>query len=156
MPFKIGVRTDPNISVFRSYLSDLISAPVDRKNDQLVMANAYWAQFIIDTQPPNTLADLVKRHCSSVYMIGDAGAAYPSSPKQLNDYQRFLRKFIKSVAPVPVSYGVASGAATSFWHAKISLRLEDKHVVAALIGSSNMTTRPYEAPPLPQFNPLVP
>jgi hypothetical protein len=149
MPIKLSIRTQAGVSPFRKYLAELITLPTGPTTDQgIVIASPFWHTSIIDKQPPATLAELLRTHCRWIWTLADARYdnlnAYP-------EYRGFLRALYHHTRAgffPTLMYRLSSAPRGHYWHAKIALRVVDHEVVAAIIGSSNMTSSAYFAPPM--------
>jgi hypothetical protein len=148
MPIKIALRGSAAMSPYRRYLHELITVPTSGSADNgIVLASPYWHTLVVHKQPP-TLAELLRRHCNWISTLGDA--EFEDLAKK-PDYCRFLRKLHAETRAdlfPKIDFYLSDTGAGHYWHAKVAIRVINHVPVAAVIGSSNLTSASYFAPPV--------
>jgi len=135
MPIKIALRKDAEQSPFRRMLEMLLTSPA---GDSAILCSGYiW-------QPNdgryNVLDDGLRQSilagCAGGTLTTIAGKFYPDY------YEVYYRNFIEDLRYHGINV-VPFYAPKKNWHAKIAIRTNNHHPVAALVGSSNLTGPAY-------------
>lgn len=135
MPIKIALRKYSGQSPFRRMLNMLLTSPI---GDSSILCSGYIWQpngshyNVLDDGLRNSLIS----GCQGGELTTVAGKFYPSY------YEDYYRNFIQDLR----LHGVrvrAYFAPKKNWHAKIAIRLNKGTPVAALVGSSNLTSPAY-------------
>lgn len=136
MPVIIGMRTDPKISKFRSFMSALIQIPSQGKRKTLVLASPYFDSRVPDCKPSPTLASMIYANCDALMTVfGNGPTSNIDWPKW---YIRFREEIMRVAPKISFTPKIYSGGNTML-HSKIALIMLDGDVVAGIIGSSNLT-----------------
>lgn len=137
MPVRITLRTEKGFSPFRELLHRLIRLP---EGDDLVLCSGYiWeppsssTQYkILDDELLNALRD----GCKGKVITTIAGKL---DERWLDFYKNFVRRLRQTGLFVKPYF-----APRKNWHAKIAIRLQRGQPIAAIVGSSNLTSPAYE------------
>jgi len=144
MPFKVAFRTS-RVSVFRQYLTELIGAglPGARQNE-LVLCSGYWRPAILAIGPTTLVSQMISAF-DRIILLSDR-VTNLTAPPPGTWYRQFVDtiRHARSRATPIVESRISSNPDEHFWHGKIALRICDDKVIAALIGSSNMTNPAYD------------
>ncbi|MED5018473.1 hypothetical protein P9847_14280 [Paenibacillus chibensis] len=138
MPLRVVIRRDKTISPFKKILDQLITLP---QGDTLLLCSGYiW-------EPPSSkksyrvlddgLLNAINSGCKGCNIITVAG--------KFNEgyWEDYYKNFIGRIrgTGIPVTPFVAT---QRNWHAKIAMKLENGVPIAAIVGSSNLTSPAYQ------------
>lgn len=161
MPFKIALRSSKK-SHYKRYLGELFSLrPPTGSQHEILITSGYFERSTLDENfGARTFLDLIEDQCKTgtiTIISSGRGSATPSLRAQLRtrwpqvqqyldtkhsgnkswayEIDAFLGKIYTRVT-TPSKIILRSGG---YWHAKIAMLIVDGGVIAALVGSSNLT-----------------